>query len=75
MYTGLQVKYCYPFQILMKLEFYRQIFENTPISNFMTIRPMAAQSFHACGRAEMTKLTGTFAKLGTCLKYIIYPAS
>jgi len=68
MYIGIQVNYRYSCSILMKLEFYRQIFENTPISNFMTIRPMAAQSFNADGRAVMTKPTGTFAKIGNVPK-------
>ena len=30
----------------MKLEFSRQIFENTPIQNFMKIRPVEAELFH-----------------------------
>jgi hypothetical protein len=49
MYIGLQVQYrCYSCQILMKLEFSRQfLFENIQISNFMKIRPMWAQIFHA----------------------------
>jgi hypothetical protein len=34
-------------QILMKLEFNRQISENTQISNFMKIRPVGAEFFHA----------------------------
>jgi hypothetical protein len=40
-------------QILIKLEFSRQIFEkknNTQISNFMKIRPMVAELFHADGQ-------------------------
>jgi hypothetical protein len=39
-------------QILLKLEFSRQIFENTQISNFMTIRQVGAELFHADGRTE-----------------------
>ena len=40
----------------MKLEFSRQIFEkNTEISNFMKIRPVEAELFHADGRTDMTK--------------------
>jgi len=35
--------------ILIKLEFYRQIFEITQISNFMKIRPVTAELFHADG--------------------------
>ena len=37
----------------MKLEFSRQIFEkNIQISNFMKIRPVAAEFFHTGGRTE-----------------------
>jgi hypothetical protein len=36
--------YC---QILMKLEFRGQISKNNPISNFMKIRPLEAELFHA----------------------------
>jgi len=31
----------------MKLEFSQRIFQNTQISNFMKIRPVAAELFHA----------------------------
>jgi len=37
----------YSCQILMKLEFSRQIFEKIHISNFMKILPVAAELFHA----------------------------
>ena len=42
----------------MKLEFSRQIFENTQISNFTKTRRVEAELFHADGQAErhMTKL-------------------
>jgi hypothetical protein len=44
----------------MKLEFYQQIFENTPISNFKNIRPVGAELFHSEGQTDrqtdMTKL-------------------
>jgi hypothetical protein len=36
----------------MKLEFYRQIFENTNISNFMKIRPLGTELFHADGPTD-----------------------
>jgi len=37
----------------MKLEFSRQFFEkNTHISNFIKIRPVGAQLFHADGRTD-----------------------
>jgi len=45
-YTGLQVKYPLSCQILMKLEYSWQIFKNSPISNFMKICPVGAETFH-----------------------------
>ena len=51
-YIGHHVQYrCYSYQILMKLEFFPQIFEIIQISNFMKIRPMEAELFHGDGRA------------------------
>ena len=48
----------------MKLEFSGQIFENTQISNFVEIRPLVAELFHADRRTDrqtdMTKLTVAF---------------
>ena len=50
----------YSYQILMKLEFYRQIFENTQISHFVKTRPAGAELFHVDERTDtetdMTKL-------------------
>ena len=47
----------------MKLEFSRQIFEkkNTQISNFMKIRPLAAELFHA-GRQTDIKANSRFSQ-------------
>jgi len=39
-------------QILMKFEFSRQFSKNTQISNFVKIRPVGAEMFHAGGRAD-----------------------
>jgi hypothetical protein len=51
----------YSCQILMKLEFSRQIFEkNFQIWNFMKIRPVGAELFHADGQTDMTKLIVAF---------------
>jgi len=50
MSIGLSTRYSC--QILMKFDFSRQIFENTQISNFMTIRPVGAELFHADGRTD-----------------------
>jgi hypothetical protein len=44
----------------MKLPFSRQIFENTQMSNFMKLRPVAAELFHADRRTDMMKLTVAF---------------
>jgi hypothetical protein len=42
----------YACQIPLKLEFSRQIFKYTQISNFMKIRPVGAELFHADGRTN-----------------------
>jgi hypothetical protein len=39
-------------QILMKLEFSRQIFQKILNQNFMKIRPVGAGMFHADGRTD-----------------------
>jgi hypothetical protein len=44
----------------MKLEFYRQIFENTPISNLTKIRPVGAELFHADEHTDTTQLIVVF---------------
>jgi len=38
----------------MKLELSRQIFKYAQISNFMKIRPVGAEMFHAGGRTDRT---------------------
>ena len=43
----------------MKLE-YRHLSENTQISNFMKIRPVAAKLLRTDGQQNMTKLTVAF---------------
>ena len=48
-YKGFNVKYPLLFSILIKLEFYRQIFENIKMSKFMKILPVEAELFHADG--------------------------
>jgi hypothetical protein len=40
----------YSCRILMKIEFSQQIFEETQISKFIKIRPVAAELFHADGQ-------------------------
>jgi hypothetical protein len=44
MYVGLHVKYPLFLSVLMKLEFFRQIFEK--YSNFMKILPVGAELYH-----------------------------
>ena len=60
MSSFLRVKTPYFCPILMKVEFSRLIFENSQILNFMEIRPMGAELFHAdrrtYGQTDMTKL-------------------
>ena len=51
---------CYACQILMKLQFSRQIFEKYSNIKFMTIRPVRAELFHEDGRTDMTKLIVPF---------------
>jgi hypothetical protein len=47
---GLRVKYPYTCRILVRLEFSRLIFEK--YSNFMKIRQVGAELFHADGRTD-----------------------
>jgi len=50
MYIGLQVTYHLFLSDLMKLDFMERLSKNTQISNFMKIRPVGAELFHADGR-------------------------
>jgi len=53
MYIDLHVKYpVFFFQILMKVEFSRQVFKNNQISSLTKIRPVGAELFHADGRTD-----------------------
>jgi len=60
----------YSSQILMKLEFSRQIFflKNPQVSNFMKIRPVEFDLIHADGRTDMTKLTVAFRNFANAPK-------
>jgi hypothetical protein len=44
----------------MNLELRDRFSKNTQISNFMKMRPVGAELFHADGRTDMTKLTAAF---------------
>ena len=48
MYFGLHVKGRYSCQILMKLQYFRQIFEK-----YSEIRPVGSELFYAGGRRDM----------------------
>jgi hypothetical protein len=52
----------------MKVEFSRKIFESTQISNFMKVRLVGAQLFHADGRTEITKITVGFRHFASMSK-------
>jgi hypothetical protein len=56
----------------MKLKLSRQIFENTQISNFMKIRPVGAEMFHADiridGQTDTTKVTVAFRNFANASK-------
>jgi hypothetical protein len=45
----------------MKLEYSLKNFENPQISNFMKIRPVGVELFHADGWTDMTKLIVAFS--------------
>ena len=44
----------------MKLAFLDRLSKSTPISNFMKIRPLGADTSHVDGRTDMTKLIVAF---------------
>ena len=52
----------------MELEILDSFSKNTQIWNFMKIRPMGAELFHADGRTDMTKLTAAFSNFANSLK-------
>jgi hypothetical protein len=54
----------------MKPEFSRQ--KNTQVSNFMNIRPMEAELFHADRRTDMAKLIANFRNITNTPKNLFY---
>jgi hypothetical protein len=76
MCIGLDEKYRYSFQILMKIDFFKKRFsKNTQISNFVKIRSVRAELFHADrrtegwtdGRRDVTKLIVAVCNLAKTL--------
>jgi len=61
-HIGLHVKYPLFLSDLTTLEFSRQIFQNPQISNFMKIRPVRAELFHADGHDEGNSRFSQFCK-------------
>jgi hypothetical protein len=59
----------YSFQSLMKLKFTRREFKKIKkIQNFMKIRPVRAESFHAVGQTDMTNLLVTTRNFANSFK-------
>jgi len=52
----------------MKLEFFDRFSKDNQISNFMKIRPVGAELFHAGGRTDMTKLIFGFRSFANAPK-------
>jgi len=56
----------------MKPEFFpTEFFKNTQISNFMKIRPVGAEVFHADGQTDVTKLLIAFSNFANAPKHWI----
>ena len=55
MYTGLHVKYVLFLSDLNKISIFSTILLDTEISNFMKIRPLGAELFHAERQARRTE--------------------
>ena len=66
----------YSCQILIKIGFFRQIFEKSRTSNSIKIRPVEADLFHAYrqtdGQAGMTKKIVDFRNFSKALKMFRY---
>jgi hypothetical protein len=69
MYIGLRVKYLFfSFPIVRHLNFLNIFSKNSQISNFMKLRSMRAELFHADGQTDMTKLTVAFRNFVNALR-------
>jgi hypothetical protein len=60
MYIGLHIRYPLFLSDFNETEFPHRFPKNTQISNFIKIRPVGAELFHADGRTDMTKLMDAF---------------
>ena len=58
----------HPYHILIKLNFLGSFSNNPQIRNFIKIRPVGAQLFHADGQTGMTMLIDTFQNLAKARK-------
>ena len=67
MYVNYMQSACYSCQILMKLEFSRRVLKTTRILNFMKIRPVGVELFHA-DKQNMTKLIVAFSSFANAPK-------
>ena len=64
----------YSCQILTKFEFFDRFSKNTQISNFMKIRPVGGELFHADGQIDMTKVIVVFRNFANAPKVLhAYP--
>jgi len=54
----------------MKLEYSQKIFEKYQISNFINIRPVKIELFHAERQTDMTKLIATFRSFANMPKNV-----
>jgi hypothetical protein len=52
----------------MKLEFSLQVTQNIQVSNFIKVRPMRAELFHADGQTDMMKLIVAFRNFASAPK-------
>jgi len=69
MYIGLHVKYRLFLSGLNETSIFLERFsKNSQISNFMKIRPVGGELFHADGRTDMTKLIVAFLNFANAHK-------
>jgi hypothetical protein len=59
----------YSSQISIKLEYFQTDFLDSQMSNFIKIRPVGAQLFHAEGQTDTTNRSAAFRNFANCHKY------